>query len=173
MRMVPLLEISTPCKVQAEWPRMDVIVLTLVKSIVRLIATLCETGPWRYWKVHGTVEDMVNKLFCSKIHNIKMNHIWTLIAIVLLMKHIWTKIKGCLLALVKKEKNTVKLQKVIYKKHKNCSRRTSTKDRLFRTFNGHSLAFAHAELYAREASSFCDFWQMTSCDFTAFYFFFY
>ena len=28
--MVLLLEISTPCKVQAEWPRMDVIVLTLV-----------------------------------------------------------------------------------------------------------------------------------------------
>ena len=32
MRMVLLLEISTPCKVQAEWPRMDVIVLTLVLS---------------------------------------------------------------------------------------------------------------------------------------------
>ena len=30
--MVLLLEISTPCKVQAEWPRMDVIVLTLVLS---------------------------------------------------------------------------------------------------------------------------------------------
>ena len=28
--MVLLLEISTPFKVQAEWPRMDVIVLTLV-----------------------------------------------------------------------------------------------------------------------------------------------
>ena len=30
LRMVLLLQISTPCKVQAEWPRMDVIVLTLV-----------------------------------------------------------------------------------------------------------------------------------------------
>ena len=27
--MVLLLEISTPCKVQAEWPRMDVIVFDL------------------------------------------------------------------------------------------------------------------------------------------------
>ena len=33
VRMVLLLEISTPCKVQAEWPRMDVIVLTLVLNL--------------------------------------------------------------------------------------------------------------------------------------------
>ena len=33
MRMVLLLEISIPFKVQAEWPRMDVIVLTLVLSL--------------------------------------------------------------------------------------------------------------------------------------------
>ena len=31
--MVLLLEISTPFKVQAEWPRMDVIVLTLVLTL--------------------------------------------------------------------------------------------------------------------------------------------
>ena len=31
------------------------------------------------------------------------------------------------------------------------------------------LAIVCTELRAREASSFCDFWQMTSCDFTLFY----
>ena len=31
------------------------------------------------------------------------------------------------------------------------------------------LAIVHTELHAREASSFCDFWKMTSCDFTLFY----
>ena len=31
------------------------------------------------------------------------------------------------------------------------------------------LAIVRTELRAREASSFCDFWKMTSCDFTLFY----
>ena len=35
------------------------------------------------------------------------------------------------------------------------------------------LAIVRAELRAREVSSFCDFLQMTSCDFTLFYSFFY
>ena len=29
--------------------------------------------------------------------------------------------------------------------------------------------FVRAELHAQEASSFCDFWKITSCNFTAFY----
>ena len=33
------------------------------------------------------------------------------------------------------------------------------------------LAIVHTELRAREASSFCDFWNTTSCDFTLFYYF--
>ena len=35
------------------------------------------------------------------------------------------------------------------------------------------LAIVRAELRAREASNFCDFWKMTSCDFTLFYSFFF
>ena len=31
-------------------------------------------------------------------------------------------------------------------------------------------AFVCGKPGAREASSFCDFWKMTSCDFTAFFF---
>ena len=34
------------------------------------------------------------------------------------------------------------------------------------------LAIVRTELRAREASSFCDFWKMTFCDFTLFYSFF-
>ena len=33
------------------------------------------------------------------------------------------------------------------------------------------LAIVHPKLSAREASSFCDLWKMTSCDFTLFYYF--
>ena len=33
------------------------------------------------------------------------------------------------------------------------------------------LAIVHTKLCAREASSFCDFWKSTSCDFTTFFFF--
>ena len=31
------------------------------------------------------------------------------------------------------------------------------------------LAFVHAELRGQETSSFCDFWKVTSCDFTPFH----
>ena len=34
------------------------------------------------------------------------------------------------------------------------------------------LAFVRAELRGWETSSFCDFWKVTSCDFTPFYSFF-
>ena len=32
-----------------------------------------------------------------------------------------------------------------------------------------ALAIVHTELRAREASGFCDFWKMTSCEFTLIY----
>ena len=35
--------------------------------------------------------------------------------------------------------------------------------------NRRILAIVRTELRAREASSFCDFWNMASCDFTLFY----
>ena len=34
------------------------------------------------------------------------------------------------------------------------------------------LAFVCSNLPAQEASSFCDFWKLTSCDFTSFFSFF-
>ena len=66
-----------------------------------------------------------------------------------------------------------------FRNHRNCSLRTSTKCCLFRTFDCYSiskagyvttvLAIVRTELRDREASSFCDFWKMTSCEFTFFY----
>ena len=35
------------------------------------------------------------------------------------------------------------------------------------------LAIVRTELRARKASSFCDFWKITSCNFTLFFFFFF
>ena len=74
----------------------------------------------------------------TKIHQIKVNHIWTQISyIVLIIKHIWKKTKVCL---CQKEKNLVKLQKDIIKKSQKLLR-TSTKGHLFRTFNSYSFNF--------------------------------
>ena len=117
----------------------------------------------------------------TKIRRIKMNHIWT-------QKgyssphEAHLKKKNQRVAIVKKEKNAVKLQKVIFQKSQNCSLRTSTKGRLLRTFNRYSfsfkgglcnrrtvLAIVRTKLCAREASSFWDFWKVTSCDFTLVY----
>ena len=58
MRMVLLLEISTPFKVQAEWPRMDVIVLTLVLSNV--LHTNVHEGVGTFWRF-----DVLNGVCCA------------------------------------------------------------------------------------------------------------
>ena len=71
-------------------------------------------------------------------------------------------------------------QNVIFKNHRNCSLRTSTKGRLY---SEHSiaihlismagyvtavLAFVRAELCDRETISFWDFWKVTPCDLNPF-----
>ena len=93
---------------------------------------------------------------------------------VLLMKHIWI-IKRLLLPRGRRMWRNCK--RSLFKIHRNCSLRTCTKGRLFRTFNSYSFNFKgglcnHRTGYCPyraqswEASSFCDFWKITSCDFT-------
>ena len=72
----------------------------------------------------------------TKIHLIKMNHIWTQISFSFPHE---AHLKNQRVAFVKKEKNVVKL--LFFKHHRNCSLRTSTKGRLFRTFNSYSFNF--------------------------------
>ena len=97
------------------------------------------------------------------------------------MKHLWKKNQRG--ALSKRRKIPVKSHKAIKKtNHINCLMRTSTKGRLLRTLNtypfnvkgglwhcGRRTGYYRAELRARDPSSFCDIWNMTSCDFTLVY----
>ena len=66
----------------------------------------------------------------TKIHPIKMNHIW--IQISYSSPH-EAHLKIQRVAFVKKEKNLVKLQRSLFKNPRNCLPRTSTKGCLFRT----------------------------------------
>ena len=79
VRMVLLLEISTPCKVQAEWPRMDVIVLTLVLRLIRILylgwvkfhsfsSSLLNRASRNAYFIHKTILvcDMINMI--AQIH---------------------------------------------------------------------------------------------------------
>ena len=59
-------------------------------------------------------------------------------AVVLLMKHIW-KIKRLLLP--KKRKMWWNRKRSLFRNHRKCSLRTSTKGHLFRTFNSYSYSF--------------------------------
>ena len=71
------------------------------------------------------------------------------------------------------------LKSSMFENQRNCWPSELHGGSLFRTFNSYSismmgyvtavLAFVCSKLPAREASSFCDFWQLTSCDFTAFF----
>ena len=66
-------------------------------------------------------------------HSFKLNHIWTLISY---STSYWAQLKIQRVAFDKKNKNAVTSQMVIFQTHRNCSQqRTSTKGRLFRTFN--------------------------------------
>ena len=93
---------------------------------------------------NGTYTEHQKKLITSsERHSLKSFALKLIIsrqrqAILLLMKHIW-KIKRLLLP--KKEKNAMKSQRSLFKNHRNCSLRTSTKGRLFRTFNSYSFNF--------------------------------
>ena len=81
--------------------------------------------------------------------------------------------KGCF---CQKGENAVKLQKVIFQTSQKllASEHSIAIHSISKT--GHVttvLAIVHAKLRALEASSFCDFWKITSCDFTLFYSFFF
>ena len=93
------------------------------------------------------------------------------------MKHIW-KIKGRVLS---KWRNCGEIAKVIFKNHRNCSQRTSTKGRLFRaafiSYSSISMtgyvtappAFVHGKLHALKESRLCKKKIMSSYNFTAFF----
>ena len=94
------------------------------------------------WKTENTLSVKRNitsserrslKSTASKL--IIFRHRW---AIVLLMTHIW-EIK--ILLLPKRKKMWWNRKRSLFKNHRNCSLRTSTKGRLFRTFNSYSFNF--------------------------------
>ena len=116
----------------------------------------------------------------TKIHFIKINHIKAQISY---DSPYEAHLKNQRVAFAKTEKYAMNRRGSFVKNQRKCSLRISTKGRLFRTFNGYSfnfnggfrnrriLAFVRADLRAREVSSFCDFWKITFCDFTLFYYF--
>ena len=111
----------------------------------------------------------------TKVIHIIINHIWTQINYSS-PNETHKKIKVLLLS---KRRKMWNCKRSFFRNHMNCSLRTSTKGRLFRTFNRASiskagyvtavLAFFRAEIRTWEASSFCDFWKMTSRKFTVFH----
>ena len=74
----------------------------------------------------------------TKIHHIKMNHLWAQISYSPLHE---AHLKNQRVAVVKKEKNVVKLQKVIFQKSQKQLAENTTKGRLFRTFNSYTFNF--------------------------------
>ena len=96
------------------------------------------------------------------------------LAIVLLMKHIW-KIKGLLLS--KRRKMQCNHKNMTETAHWEPPRKAAYSEHSIESIRSISvvgyvtpvLAFVRAELRARKGSSFCDFWKITSCDFTSFY----
>ena len=109
---------------------------------------------------------------------IKMNHIWTLISY---SSPHEAHLKIQRVAFVKKEKNEVKHERSFFENRRNCSPSELHGGSLYseHSIALHSIsmagyattvpAFVCFRLPAREASSFCDFWKLTSCDFTAFF----
>ena len=112
----------------------------------------------------------------TTIHCIKINNIWTQISfkyslIRISEKH---KIFSC-----QKGENAVKLRKVIFENRRNLLTERAPRRQLFRTFNSYLFNFSGGlrkrctgfcllRTPSLEASSFCDFWKMTSCEFIAF-----
>ena len=98
-------------------------------------------------------------------------------AIVLLMTHIW-KLKDYF---CQKGENVMNSQKVTFEKSQTETARLEPPRKA--AYSEHSIAIHsiskagyvtavyRTELRVREASSFCDFWKLTSCNFTLFYHF--
>ena len=88
----------------------------------------------------------------TKTHHIRINHFGTLRSYSTPYE---AHLKYQRVAFVRKGKNVVKLKKVIFKNHRNCSLRTSRKGHLFRTFNSYSLNFNGGLCTCNPASGFC------------------
>ena len=108
----------------------------------------------------------------------KLITFWHRYGLVLLMKHIW-KIKRLLLP--KRRKTRWYRNRSLFINHRNISLKTSTKGRLFRTFNSYSFNFKGGLCNCRTGyfpyRALCPgdeqflwfFSKMTFCDFTLFY----
>ena len=79
------------------------------------------------------------RVMLTKIHLIKINHIWTQIISYSSPREAHLKNQG--LVLSKRKKMWWNCRRSFYKNHRNCSLRISTKGRLFRTFNSYSFNF--------------------------------
>ena len=116
----------------------------------------------------------------TKIHHIKINNFWTLISYSIL----WStseKQKWCFCQQQERAAKCGEIAKCHFLKiTETANLEHPRKATYFRTFNSYlfnfndrfnccTQIFVRAELCARKPSSYCDFWKMTSCDFTAFY----
>ena len=112
----------------------------------------------------------------TKIYPIKINNIWTKITLILLKKNMW-KTKVCLCQ--KGEKCEIAkghFSKITETVHRARSMEAAYSEHSIAVHSisiaGYVIpvpAFVCGKLPGREASSFCDFWKLTSCDFTTFF----
>ena len=114
----------------------------------------------------------------TKIQSIKINHIWTQISYSSRHK---AHLKNQRVAFAKKEKKCGEIAKGNFSKITETTRWEPPRKAAYseHSIARHSiskagyvtavLAIVCNELRAREASSFCDFWKITSCDFTLFH----
>ena len=117
----------------------------------------------------------------TRIHCIIINHIWTQISYRYSFPY-EAHLKNQRVAFAKKKKYAMKLQKVIFLKSQKLltenlyERPPIQKSEYSMAIHSMSmagyvtavLAFVHAELCGRESRSFCDFWKVSSCNFTPF-----
>ena len=119
----------------------------------------------------------------TEIHCIKINHIWTQISfntVSLLNENIW---KSQDFLAWKRRKMRLNHERSYFENCRNCSPSELWASSTEAAYSEHSIAIHSIsmagyvntiraivcfELPAREASSFCDFWKLTSCDFIAF-----
>ena len=108
----------------------------------------------------------------TKIHCIKNNNIWTQISFNTPLEEY---LKNTRFSRVKNERTRLNHERSFFENRKNCSPEAAYSEHSIAI---HSIsmagyvnavpAFVCFELPARGASSFCDFWKLTSCDFIAF-----
>ena len=116
----------------------------------------------------------------TKIHCIKNNNIWTQISFNTPLKEY---LKNTRFSHVKNERTRLNLERSFFENRRNCSPSELWASSTEAAYSEHSIAihsismagyvnavpaFVCFELPARGASSFCDFWKSTSCNFIAF-----